>query len=238
MNTNTKKHRLRTAAAVAAAVAAMLPVFPGTAQAAAPKINPGDQIAVLHRDGATSSCSVGPYVSLGDGRYGALTAGHCGKDGDPVYWINPNGKAREVGSLYKPVNKMTSAGVSLDYGLVPVDSTYVDPAIEGERVVDLATLDDIVEVRGEQRLKVCSVGNTSGYRCGTMRRVDSDSKLIVADFQSDHGDSGGPVWVPTDNGAVVVGLLYGGENGTGNSLVTPIELPIEAYSVRLTVDRV
>lgn len=238
MNTNTKKRRIRTAFAAAAVVAASLPFLPATANADALKIVPGDKITVARDGGALSGCTVGPYMSLGNGKYGALTAGHCGEDGDPVYWNDGTGRGKLVSHLYQPVAEKTAEGVNLDYAMIPLRDDQVSPSVQGANIVDLATLEELQEASLRRDIPLCSVGITSGFRCGKLHSISFSQKLLVSDFKSDHGDSGGPVWIPTKKGAQIVGILYGGVDSTGRSLITPIEIPLEAYAAKLTVDRV
>lgn len=202
---------------------------------------PGATLIVVHADGSDRSmCTAGPVVSLRDGGRAFTTAGHCGKDGDTVYWDNANGNGnrQRIGTLYHPVDDVLHGTIN-DYAIFAVDESFIDMRVAGTYTpTTLFTLKDVrASLNTSRDLPICSVGVTSGTRCGNVTTVDSDG-TIEADFVSDHGDSGGPVYVPTTDGkhAVIVGILRGHDNITGDSVIVPIEAPLTAYNVKLSVN--
>ena len=55
---------------------------------------------------------------------------------------------------------------------------------------------------------VCHFGVVTGESCGTVERINNGWFTMTNGVVSQKGDSGGPVYVPTDNGkAVMIGLF-------------------------------
>ena len=223
----------RLALTALAAVMSVLAAAPANAAPTDP-LHPGDQVFVVHADDSVSTCTVGPYVSFpgsdGDTRYGAVTAGHCGDNGDNVYRRRGDGSRELVSQIYGAINDKTS----LDYALLPLNRAFVSQG--GPYTPSGVMLTQELAAAAFQGVDVslCASGITTGTRCGPL--VEVIGGRIHARFPSDHGDSGGPVWVNTANGAEVVGILRGNLLADPSvSVVIPIGVPLNAYGVKLVV---
>lgn len=225
----------RLALMVLVAVMSIVAVAPANASPAytAP-LFPGDQVFVVHSDASISTCTVGPYVSFtgndGATRYGAVTAGHCGEDGDDVYRVRSDGSREMVSKIFGSVNDKTSR----DYALLPLNRAFVSQG--GPYTPNGVVLTQELAAASFQGMDVslCAAGVTTGTRCGPLTEVVGGR--IHARFPSDHGDSGGPVWVRTANGTEVVGILRGNLLADPSvSVIIPIGVPLNAYGVKLLV---
>lgn len=233
---------LRHAALSAIAAFAMgVGVFtaPPVAAANPSSITPGARIDVEHSD-TVSKCTVGPYVTYrqnGEKRYAALSAGHCGSHGEPVFWTDGNGTRRLVGNLFNPYDDIMGS-VARDYVLIPLDVGLVNPAVSGMyEPVNIMTMNELSSriVNGTPTT-VCAAGTSSGERCGPLVSASGRTGRIEAKFPSEHGDSGGPVWVKTNDGIRIIGLLRGTPSTDSSiSVIVPIEMPLIAYDVKLVV---
>ncbi|MEU5950710.1 putative Ig domain-containing protein [Streptomyces sp. NPDC047525] len=166
--------------------------------------------------GSESPCSIGFPVTRTSGAGKAfLTAGHCtndvsqpayGKDGTRVGTSNKNG----TGS----VNAREG-----DMGIVDVDQAgwSLAPKVAGWGEGDVAVTGSAEAVVGTA---VCHSGQTTGYRCGEVTKVDQsvDYGNVVIDGLSYSsacsagGDSGGSYVTPA--GGRAVGLHSGGGSAT------------------------
>ncbi|TXH11162.1 MAG: hypothetical protein E6R04_03110 [Spirochaetes bacterium] len=250
MNTAIRLSTRRLAAAVVAAIAVLLGVgstISAPSASAAPRTTlssylvPGSQLTIYHSDGSSSDCTAGPGVSFGEKRRGIITSGHCGEDGDKVYWVDDNGREHRVGDLFRPIDKMVNF-VQYDFALVPVDSAMIDTPVAGKynptTYITGAEIANIV--KSGSTIHLCSYGITSGERCGDpiIENTYGSYPRITSTFRSDHGDSGGPVYAKrTDGSAAIVGVLRGQENSTMNSVIVPIEPALDMYNVKLSISR-
>jgi len=135
----------------------------------------------------------------------AFSAGHCRGNG-PV--TDRNG--RLIGVV------TTSRDNTPDGSVVRVDqviSDYETITLNADVVVNTllpggrALVADVVAPMavGQQ---VCHFGIVTGESCGTVERINNGWFTMTNGVVSQKGDSGGPVYVPTDNGkAVMVGLF-------------------------------
>lgn len=241
--------RLSTRRIAAAAVAAIAVLFGGIGTApmssAAPKVAssaylvPGSQLVIYHADGSANDCTAGPGVSFGEGRRGIITAGHCGSDGDRVYWVDGNGRERELGALFRPIDKMID-DAQYDYALVPVDPAVIDLYVAGKYLpTTFLTGREIADIKNRgETIHLCSYGITSGERCGDIFIENPRAAVprITSSFRSSPGDSGGPVYAKRVDGSVdIVGILRGVENLTQNSVIVPIKPALDMYRVKLSV---
>jgi hypothetical protein len=248
MNTAIRLSTRRIAAAAVAAIAVLFgigSVVSAPSASAAPSLSsylvPGSQLTIYHDDGTASDCTAGPGVSFGAGRRGVITAGHCGKDGDHVYWVDGNGRERQVGDLFHPIDKTINFDM-YDFALVPVDSSMIDTPVIGKyNPITYLTGREISNLmKSGDPIHLCSYGIASGERCGDpiIENTYGTSPRITSTFRSDHGDSGGPVYAKRTDGSVgIVGVLRGQENTTKNSVIVPIELALDMYNVKLSVSR-
>lgn len=223
----------RLALMMVAAVMSIVAAAPANAAPTVPLL-PGDQVFVVHRDASVSTCTVGPYVSFpgndGTTRYGAVTAGHCGDDGDDVYRVRGDGSREMVSRIFGAVNDKTNR----DYALLPLNRAFVSQG--GPYTPRGVVLTQELAAASFQGMNVslCAAGVTTGTRCGPLTEVVGGR--IHAKFPSDHGDSGGPVWVNTENGTEVVGILRGNLLADPSvSVIIPIGAPLNEYGVKLVV---
>lgn len=167
------------------------------------------------------SCTVAFSFSNSQGRNFAVTAGHCGKEGDLVWPTNATFAAdylREAGrvvysGLYSPGNE------GVDVGIVEI----TDPDRTMEVVGDPIPTGIGKSVPGIDR--ICKTGGTTGYTCGTF--VETQRVQIVnTDLDTERptfgdigavcaapGDSGGPVFTHVNGRAVIIGVVSGTEAG-------------------------
>lgn len=220
-----------------AAIAAALAVSTVLAPAAHANVytEPGMPITVEHGDGTASRCTVGPLVILPEGDQAILTSGHCGENGDHVDFTVPH-NAIPASQLDRRVDQRID-GILHDYGLIRVFPGSVSSMIGGRYFQEgFLRMDEIDVLRRQPGgLEICSVGITSGERCGPVVKVDFAVGEIVADFDSAKGDSGGPVFVKNgDTSALVVGILMGYRlDATKDSVIIPIELTMNTYGLSI-----
>lgn len=183
-------------AATAAAVVALVS-SPATAHAAAVAVYPGMEI---HQD--NTLCTLG-YV---DPKLGvAFTAGHCrgsgtvtDKDGNVIGGMAVYRDNTPDGSTVSTTDTITDYE---DIGLAK--DAIPNNVLPGGRI--LVTDPSVVLKPGEP---VCHFGVTTGESCGTVESVNNGWFTMSHGIVSQKGDSGGPVYVPTDDGrAVLVGLF-------------------------------
>ncbi|MER7764847.1 putative Ig domain-containing protein [Streptomyces sp. NPDC097619] len=168
--------------------------------------------------GSESPCSIGFAVTRNGGGKAFLTAGHCtndvgqaayGKDGSRVGTSNRNG----TGS----VNSAEG-----DFGIVDVDQAgwALLGGVSGWGQGDVQVTGSAEAVVGTA---VCRSGQTTGFRCGTVTKVDQSvdygnvviNGLSYSSACSAGGDSGGSY--VTASGGKAVGLHSGGGSATCSS---------------------
>ncbi|HIW96074.1 MAG TPA: S1 family peptidase [Candidatus Corynebacterium gallistercoris] len=161
--------------------------------------------------GEDSLCTMGAVGTDSHGNKVGITAGHCGKPGNPVYSFdatNDRGEFARIGTFER-------AG-SIDYGVVKLDNnvqltnSYNNVKISnaGGAVPGLFT-------------QLCKTGITTGGSCGPAL-IDS-GELLISQVCASTGDSGGPVYV----GDRLVGIVSAGL-GSLPSCFTPLQGPIHA----------
>ena len=185
------------AAAGAALAAAVTPAASADSADRAVTVFPGMEIRQQ-----STMCTLGfvdPVARI------AFSAGHCRGNG-PV--TDRNG--RLIGVV------TTSRDNTPDGSVVRVDqviSDYETITLNADVVVNnllpggRALVADVVAPMavGQQ---VCHFGIVTGESCGTVERINNGWFTMTNGVVSQKGDSGGPVYVPTDNGkAVMVGLF-------------------------------
>jgi len=168
------------------------------------------------------SCTVAFSFSDAQGRNFAVTAGHCGREGDLVWPTNATTAAdysREAGrfiysGLYSP------GAQNIDVGVIEITDTdrymeIVGAPIETGVAVDVAAPLDTV----------CKTGGTTGYTCGTFEEAgrvqiittdtDEERETLgdIAAVCAAKGDSGGPVFRDIDGRATIIGVVSGTEAG-------------------------
>ncbi|MEU9125695.1 S1 family peptidase [Streptomyces sp. NPDC048506] len=187
-------------------------------------------------------CSVGFSVTGPHGLQGFLTAGHCtrtpnqaayGKDGSRMGTSNPGGN--------HSVN-----GRGGDFGLVKVDQPgwTVSSSVAGQGGAP-------VTVTGSQEglsgMSICHSGQTSGWHCGEITRVDQTvdygstviDGLSYTNACSAAGDSGGS-YVTQPNAPMAIGVHSGGGaahcDDDGDDTITifqPVAAPLAKWNLLL-----
>ncbi|WP_253900474.1 S1 family peptidase [Mycobacterium asiaticum] len=170
---------------------------------AAGAIGPGTGIAVTYADGSGGmGCTAGFLVRTDDGDTGVLTAGHCNKVGEQSkVSMNPGSIPYTTVGRFSRTVLEGERGEAHDIGLILLDSDEVPrtPAITASMPV--TGVADELQL-GQQ---LCKYGMTTGrMECGQITGV-SESKVVFL-AASRCGDSGGPVYLLTNDGAVAVGI--------------------------------
>lgn len=236
--------RAATALAVMSGVVAGSLLAAPLASASVPVIGPGDSIAVRDAQGQFHSCTVGPYMvktATSVPQFFALTAGHCGTDGSPVYTLSPSNDIGEYvgtisGSFEGKEDRSERSGYGYDYAMIKLSKSNMtrSGSVNGYRITKSLSLNNVADIADGKDVKVCSMGHTSGYRCGTLESVDMNSSEIIVNLPGSKGDSGGPVWVASGGTAQLIGTLSGskGQSMSGYSTrirVSPLDKPVEDY---------
>ncbi len=185
------------ALATAAAAGAALVISPAPAQAAPVAVYPGMEI---HQD--NNLCTLGyvdPNLRV------AFTAGHCRGSGNVT---DKDGNFIGGMAVYRDNvpdgSTVTTTQAIFDYeGIGLATDVMPNDVLPGGRV--LVSDPSVVLKAGEP---VCHFGVTTGESCGTVEAVNNGWFTMAHGIVSQKGDSGGPVYVVTDDGrAVLVGLF-------------------------------
>lgn len=185
-------------------------------------------------------CTVAYSFTLTDGRRIAVTASHCGKQGDHVWagssteeFIYP---ADPIGTvIYSDLYSERTS--NLDVALIELTNA----PLEYDTNLTLETrVADVLDTLPEQ---VCKYGRVTGQTCGELTHVPELSKLNAGDatLESESararvcaksGDSGGPVFGNVAGQQVIVGLVSGTtrrlEQSSSCDGVTDVELSFTA----------
>ena len=236
--------RAATALAVLSGIAAASAFAAPVSHAAVVQVGPGDSIVVEESDGY-HPCTLGPYVVIDGTQFGALTAGHCGADGAPVYPTTVKcGDAscvysKPIGTIYRPFEGKGNIDNTngYDYALVKLDKSVMtdDGRVNGVKIDGALSLEAVSKlVDDSPNAQVCSMGRMSGYRCGTLVSATPNTGRIRTKMFAQKGDSGGPVWVNINGESKMIGTLQGGF-GEGDSstdtLVSPLDKPVTDYGL-------
>ncbi|HME49825.1 hypothetical protein [Mycobacterium sp.] len=191
-----RRRSLRALGTAAATVAALL-ISAAPAQAAPVAVFPGMEI---HQD--NNLCTLGyvdPNLKV------AFTAGHCRGSGNVT---DKDGNFIGGMAVYRdntPDGSTVSTTDSIfDYeGIGLANDAMPNNVLPGGRV--LVSDPTVVLKPGEP---VCHFGVTTGESCGTVEAVNNGWFTMTHGIVSQKGDSGGPVYVLTDDGrALLVGLF-------------------------------
>lgn len=197
---------------------------------------PGEQFTA-------QSCTAAFSFTGADGRAYAVTAGHCGKQGDLVWPTTASTAldyAQEVGhfvfsGLYSQGNGAT-AGV--DVGIIEITDTDRYMEVVGAPI-PTGLADNIGPVE-----RVCKTGGTTGYTCG---QFEATQKVQIVNLPANgeretygdiaavcaaSGDSGGPVFTEISGRATIIGVVSGTEAGrSGEECFEGMENPkLMSYS--------
>jgi hypothetical protein len=135
----------------------------------------------------------------------AFSAGHCHSSG-PVK--DRDGNLLGYQTLFRD-NTPNGATIATDHPITDWEAIALSPDVPLNNILPggriLATDPAVVPVVGE---RVCHFGVVTGESCGTVDAVNNGWFTMANGVISQKGDSGGPVYVITDDGrAVIVGLF-------------------------------
>lgn len=179
---------------------------------------PGEQFTA-------QSCTVAFSFSGPDGRNYAVTAGHCGKEGDlvwPTYAQTAQDYSVEVGHYIYSGLYSEDVGETgdIDVGIIEITDPdrYMD--LVGKPIETALYSGDIPA--GEE---ICKTGATTGFTCGQFE-ASGRSQIIRTDTETERetygdiahvcalpGDSGGPVFYLIGGRASIIGVVSGTEAG-------------------------
>lgn len=195
---------LALAAAAIGLLAASVTALPN-ANAAVTTVSPADRI-----DTASDFCTIGYTYTGTDQHTYAITAGHCTTvAGDRIRDTSTGAAGAFVRAIVAPPR---SGGA--DYGLIDF----------GRRAIPLPFLGNLPTTSGHPQPQpgqtVCRTGASSGQHCGSVDTVYGDHQYLTTGMpESSPGDSGGPVWIPRDDGrAQIIGIWLGGKNTAAGNL--------------------
>lgn len=176
---------------------------------------PGVVISQHQPDGSSKDCTVGPAV-VG----GVLTAGHCDKasGGEVFVFLTAEGGPDSAG-FYRGTKKpeVDSEGRPVPEDGVVRDFTELltDTAPGVTRIAGHYPVAGVLTVEATRSLEpdtpICVDGAVTGVSCGPLLNADEGGLMSIG-VETDHGDSGGPVFVVDRQGrAALAGLVYGGD---------------------------
>lgn len=171
------------------------------------------------------SCTVAFSFSGPDGRNYAVTAGHCGKEGDlvwPTYAETAADYSVEIGHyIYSGLYSENVGEIGdIDVGIIEITDPdrYMD--LVGKPIETALYSGDIST--GE---RICKTGATTGFTCGEFEATGR-TQIIRTDTGTERetygdiahvcalpGDSGGPVFYIIGGRASIIGVVSGTEAG-------------------------
>ena len=168
------------------------------------------------------SCTVAFSFSNAEGRNFAVTAGHCGREGDLVWPTNATTAqdyATEVGRFI--YSGLYSEGApDIDVAVIEITDPQRYMSLVGDPI-ETGIAQDLATPPGY----ICKTGGTTGYTCGQFQETgrvqiittDSDvtreTKGDIAAVCAAKGDSGGPVFQDVNGRATIIGVVSGTEAG-------------------------
>lgn len=197
---------------------AFAPWAPGT------KIQTTDHYPAPGEHFTAQSCTAAFTFTDAAGKAYAVTAGHCGKEGDLVW---PTNAATAVDYAHE-VGRFVFSGLSsqgpeetrgIDVGIIEITDTDRFMEVVGAPI-PTGLAHDIGPVQ-----RVCKTGGTTGYTCGEFeatQRVqivnlqpgqEQETFGDVATVCAASGDSGGPVFTQVGGRATIIGVVSGTEAG-------------------------
>lgn len=182
------------AAATLAAAALCLGAAPA-AHADAPLLAaPGEKILQFKGDDITG-CTLGFAARDDAGDRLAITAGHCGVLGEPVY----DRGHRRLGT-YVDVHPDDIPDQTYGYSIIALDSDV-------SMIADMSQT-QAIDVPGQAHPGdvVCMYGITSGMQCSALETVDTHAATTIGSI-THPGDSGAPVVRLADS--ALVGIIIG-----------------------------
>lgn len=177
--------------------------------------------ARIHNTTAAKVCSAGWLVRRQEQVF-LLTAGHCGHLGDTFAVATPDGEETSFGVVVETVDDPGSAA---DYALIQVFSDLAGAYRAGpgqEPVTAAARLQDEIGPGDE----ICRLGFRTGLSCGALRGVDTDGRRFRFAGVTDHGDSGGPVFLRHDGEMTPLGIVSGSPRGDDTLVIAEALTPV------------
>lgn len=164
-----------------------------------------------------SYCTVAYSFSTEDGRSFALTASHCGQEGNLVWAGTPDNSfgypAEPIGTfIYSSL--YSESAKNLDIGLIELNgnlaNVYAPQDMDTHIAGRLEALPDYV----------CKMGRMTYQTCGDLTHQSASSILRYGEEEisstaaraavcARNGDSGGPVYAMVDGQDIIVGLVSG-----------------------------
>lgn len=175
-----------------------------SAHAALTVVSPGEEVDYINPAGHNQFCTIG-YVYTGDDMHTyAITAGHCRADPAAGYARDKHNGL--TGDFVRTVFAPPRSG-GADYALIDfTTNSLASVFIAGNHTL---FTDDHPEPQIGQT--VCRLGVSSGQHCGQIAANQGEDQYLTTGMPpSIPGDSGGPVWTPTDQGnARIIGIWLG-----------------------------
>ena len=208
---------MRVGAAVVAATAALCTLGTTPASAETQKVKPSISIRVDE----DTRCTLGFVFADSAGLAFGLTAKHCGDKGDEV----TTERGTHIGTV------TLQAPGDTDVEMIAIDSplpVYTDVDQIG-KVAGIITHEDLKVTRP----LLCKKGARTGLSCGPLITAEPGWFSFAA--QTDHGDSGAPVYALTRQGTLLAAGILEGSNKErpGEVVATPVAPFLEAWELRV-----
>lgn len=164
--------------------------------------------------GPTGYCTLG-FTATKDGVEGIVTAGHCVFEPQEIY--QPNWPWDKIGYVQNDPDGPRYS----DSAWIPITTAR---GITYKTYPDYTVIDHVPSWNQNLDVYICKGGVTTGETCGviTAKCIDTNSDSYgtllcqyYADYSSEGGDSGSPVYMKTTNGVYLYGVHWGstGEYG-------------------------
>jgi hypothetical protein len=159
----------------------------------------------------------------------AYTAGHCRSSGNVT---DKDGNVIGQQTLFRD-DTPDGATIATDHlisdweAIALAPDAQVDDVLPGGRTLSFDP--SVVPQKGQ---RVCHFGVVTGESCGSVDAVNNGWFTMANGVVSQKGDSGGPVYVPTDDGrAVIVGMF----NSTWGQFPAAVSWPATDQQIRQEV---
>lgn len=169
---------------------------------------PGAKIVNLEKE---ESCTVGWAArDITTNSQGFITAGHCGKAGDPIALPMSDGDYRVIGEvLWSAYNSTLGNMEDTDIAFVKVNSSS---DVSAQMLSMPKTPSSLMSVGTFKTVRpdLCKIGQVTGTTCGNAGELQPYENRVLFYAPSYEGDSGSPVFARTRSGEVeIVGVLSG-----------------------------
>lgn len=170
-------------------------------------------------------CTVAYSFTADDGTGYAITASHCGRDGDLVWAGQANNRfhwpAEPIGTfIYSDLYTLNSS--DLDIAIIELNPNAYDASLAGGAEAAINPMPTAIAERLDFLPEhVCKNGRITGETCGRTTASQALGKLNTHDgtvlnarsaraaLCATTGDSGGPVYAEINGEKVIVGLVSG-----------------------------